>query len=308
MTCERLANHLQNMIPSQLQTCCSESWEYFAYTRNPWTQVFYSLLIVFGYTTYAYTAFPYVSDTFLGRLPFYILLVNFMAFALCSLMDPGVINSSNVEKYMKQYPREERMCRTCMIPKPARSKHCAVCNHCVSRFDHHCSWVNNCIGQRNLPFFILFLITLVLMTGVSAFLVAMVFIHITNKRQLHMMQYTDKYGNVFKASLPTVISFLMGEYTLMSFLLIFLTTIFFVLTGFTGFHMFLLLTNRTTNELCSKKNKYKECDVHNDSCNRTNIEDNMEQIGDKLNGRRGGTSRSDSSKGLKRRDKLKSRK
>ena len=34
----------------------------------------------------------------------------------------------------------------------------------------------------------------------------------------------------------------------------------------------------------------------------------MEQIGDKLNGRRGGTSRSDSSKGLKRRDKLKSRK
>lgn len=58
--------------------------------------------------------------------------------------------------YLLYYPQVG--CRTCHLNKPARSKHCDICDNCVLVADHHCIWVNNCIGKGNYVYFYSFLL------------------------------------------------------------------------------------------------------------------------------------------------------
>lgn len=56
-------------------------------------------------------------------------------------------------------------CRTCKLPKFARTKHCPICDQCVQLADHHCVWANNCIGRGNYQYFYLFLVSNVFLTN-----------------------------------------------------------------------------------------------------------------------------------------------
>jgi hypothetical protein len=52
------------------------------------------------------------------------------------------------------------MCPDCLVLRTPRSRHCAICNRCVERFDHHCPWLNNCVGVGNHNAFLVFLVSL----------------------------------------------------------------------------------------------------------------------------------------------------
>jgi hypothetical protein len=52
----------------------------------------------------------------------------------------------------------QNYCTLCKVIQPLISKHCRVCDKCVATFDHHCVWLGNCIGEKNRPFFFVYLL------------------------------------------------------------------------------------------------------------------------------------------------------
>lgn len=72
--------------------------------------------------------------------------------------DPGIIKPTQELRIKTIVELSERggsgfdatqFCSGCLVQRPVRSKHCAICDHCVAKFDHHCPWVANCIGKYN---------------------------------------------------------------------------------------------------------------------------------------------------------------
>ena len=109
---------------------------------------------------------PYLSEfhKFTGSV---LMFACYFSFYKASTTDPGFIDlkdkshSNNlIKKYQfdgVMFQNDWKECHTCNIVKPARSKHCFLCERCVERMDHHCVWINNCVGVNNHIWFLAFL-------------------------------------------------------------------------------------------------------------------------------------------------------
>eukprot|EP01128_Nolandella_sp_AFSM9_P012488 TRINITY_DN932_c0_g1_i2.p1 TRINITY_DN932_c0_g1~~TRINITY_DN932_c0_g1_i2.p1 ORF type:complete len:268 (-),score=28.89 TRINITY_DN932_c0_g1_i2:225-947(-) len=104
----------------------------------------------------------YKNDWDLVALPraFYLLflecLITITLYLGASLADPGFLKTS---RERPPPTLKNRWCSTCCIDQPVRSKHCAKCDRCVSRYDHHCFLLGQCVGQRNHFPFLLYLLS-----------------------------------------------------------------------------------------------------------------------------------------------------
>lgn len=122
------------------------------------------LFFIFCYSTW----FVYVRPLMFGYNFYSFMVVLGTAFSYYYLYrsvfsDPGYLphnchDARKNEKVLSLVEKNHDFCAACIVRKPLRSKHCAVCNRCVSKLDHHCPWVNNCIGENNAKYFVLFCI------------------------------------------------------------------------------------------------------------------------------------------------------
>ncbi|KAK4889207.1 palmitoyltransferase for Vac8p [Elasticomyces elasticus] len=124
-----------------------------------------------------------------------------------------------------------RYCNKCQTLKPDRSHHCSSCGQCVLKMDHHCPWLATCVGLRNYKAFLLFLIYTSLFCwvcfGVSA---SWVWAEIVDDTQM------QEGMRVVNTILLAVLGGIIG----------------LVLSGFTGWHIYLAITGQTTIESLEK--------------------------------------------------------
>lgn len=130
----------------------------------------------------------------------------------------------------------------------SKSKHCKVCNKCVSVFDHHCMWVNNCIGAKNYKFFVGLLSVL---TFFNSFVFVFCIIYFVNSLTTDFMKnsWQNLYGGYNNIAL----------YVLLTSLFVLNGVVFILVIQLLGLHLFLIKKNMTTYEyVLSRVNKGRE--------------------------------------------------
>ena len=126
----------------------------------------------------------------------------YYSFYKACTVNPGVIKDEKQALQAKLLYKfddimffDNNKCKSCEVEKPARSKHCKVCDHCVEKFDHHCIWINQCAGRKNYKWFLLFLF-LHLLVCAYAFIagIAIFFGEKVNRDRLGYIFYNPRTG------------------------------------------------------------------------------------------------------------------
>ncbi|KAK0266632.1 palmitoyltransferase swf1 [Friedmanniomyces endolithicus] len=152
--------------------------QYLFQEQNPVILIIFLLLLTSSSTLFLWNAFLRIPTTLLLPIPLLLFLPYYFTF-LTVTHKSHFITPDNVHTRLRDYPYDYILfhpnapaCRTCDLPKPARSKHCSLCQRCVAKSDHHCPWVNNCLGRGNYRHFLALLSSLGILQIYGAYLSA----------------------------------------------------------------------------------------------------------------------------------------
>jgi len=263
-------------LKTALRKCCGKrapealdaAWEYVCFTSNPLVQISYLLVVVGGYLTFVTYGYSHLPNNYVGSWHKY---SGFAVFTTClsvwwraSSLDPGTVTPENAEDLCKVWDWDDQifasaLCKTCNTIKPARSKHCGLCNVCVARFDHHCIWINNCVGIGNHKWFLAFLFWHLVICFYGVGIGVVIICDITVSKELFSAVFVDPVTQErHPASYVIIAQYLLATEAMLFFVTALAALMGLVLCGFFLWHLNLVRTGTTTNEI-SKWKYLKYC-------------------------------------------------
>ncbi|XP_033748302.1 probable palmitoyltransferase ZDHHC4 [Pecten maximus] len=246
------------VVPQRFTDAVHEKLYNVLHTRNQVLQFVFAAIVLLGHAVWVKDMLPilYLSDPHANHtlMPMVVVFTNLFFFHKSCSSDPGEITQGKQDLYSQVYKFDmrlylpNRICSTCDRPKPARSKHCSICNRCVHRFDHHCVWTNNDVGGLNHRYFLIFLLTLIgmAMEGVAVGSWSL-WLYTRNSRLLEARVLMDD-GETMPVNVSVVIQHLFLQYPRLVFLVVALIVLIPMMASFAFYHTYLILTNQTTNE------------------------------------------------------------
>ncbi|KAK6456361.1 heme binding zinc finger protein [Scheffersomyces xylosifermentans] len=181
--------------------------------------------------------FTIVESKLVRYYMYFTIALVYLATTLAVCSDPGKITANTEASKFKNNQLiffDNKMCSTCRVLKPARSKHCSTCGHCVLLFDHHCVWINNCVGYYNYKWFLLFLVANINLLGYGSYLCGTVLVS-------QKLRWGKSFWNIIVAT--NAVNKITGVFFLLCSIFVCITTI------FTALHLRYLYLGVTTNEL-----------------------------------------------------------
>ncbi|XP_028821327.1 probable palmitoyltransferase ZDHHC4 isoform X2 [Denticeps clupeoides] len=208
--CSAAAAVLSPFVPEKLQRAVLGIVHRLFHQRSNFFIYLHVLLEVSVYAEYHYEVYDYCRDMGTSEtslyVPYALWVMKSIFFFLCWSRDPGTLTRANHATQLQVYPFDQSLfhsgdfCHTCQLQKPARSKHCSVCDRCVQRFDHHCVWVNNCIGAQNTRFFLLYVLSVCAMAGYIATVTVDMLVQVVLASGLLHARYVDAEASLLDVS------------------------------------------------------------------------------------------------------------
>ncbi|KAJ2671048.1 palmitoyltransferase swf1 [Coemansia sp. RSA 1085] len=226
--------------------------------RNPLFQVIAVALYWTGVAVFFTQAAPYIPNRYVSSwqwLPIGTTLVaNIGCYIAACTTDPGIVDDRNVDSACRLFGYDkllyfERDCRTCKLRKPARSKHCSACQHCIQMMDHHCIWLNNCVGLGNARWFLGFLATFSIVCFYGAYLVGTVVMEQRHLRGLVSGAVVwDEWGQPIQLSFKSSILYILDDCPLLAVLFVLLLILAPAIGVFTAYQLRITMLGYTSNE------------------------------------------------------------
>lgn len=165
--------------------------------------------------------------------------------------DPGYILATNHSQQMSLYPYDftifhpGQTCHTCQFLKPARSKHCSICKHCISKLDHHCIFINNCVGYGNQHWFLLLLFTTAVLTTYATWLGISLLSSLVSE---HISSWSFSGKGFTWSEYFNILAWALQEKTRIGAVTLLCLLVSPLIWGLLSYHFYLIWAGTTTNE------------------------------------------------------------